>query len=151
MSHNREIETLENLAHDEKWAGNLSAAYGARVKLERIYALEAGNDYTKTRIQNLNQLAGLAVKLKMLDEALLFAKTSVDLASEFPEEIKANSSMLYAAVLAENRRFAEAVVQAENAIAIFEGLRGADDDFVAYRKCDLRRMKDEDTRPYLSL
>lgn len=149
MSIITDIATLESLANDKKWKGDYVGAYQVRTQLEEIYAQKS--QICKGRVQNLNQLVGLAVRIQESGEALRFARTSAELSSDLTEATKANSTMLYAAVLAENRLFNDAVIEAKNAIAMFESLLGVENEFVCYRKRDLVRMQNGDTGPYLDL
>ena len=57
--------------------------------------------------------------------------------------------LMLASVLAERRRFAQAVVYAEDAVAIFTRKHGETNSFVVWRRLDLQEMRLGVVRQYL--
>jgi hypothetical protein len=56
---------------------------------------------------------------------------------------------MLSAVLAEQRKFGEAIANAEAAIAIFAHNHGESNSFVEFRRGDVERMRNRDSQPYL--
>ncbi|QDV18839.1 hypothetical protein Pan153_35000 [Gimesia panareensis] len=147
MSNSSELERLQFLASSRKMEGDFAGALKARQSLEGFY--DENFVDTIQQVQNLNQIANLSILLGDLMEAQRSSRKSVALSVSLPEETKATCLMLLSCVLAESEEFKEATVYAERAIEIFESIFGAENDFVAYRKHDLNRMRQESLGGYL--
>lgn len=147
MSNSIEIERLQTLASSLKMEGDFAGALKVRLTLEGFY--DENFVDTIQQVQNLNQIANLAIHLGELTEAQRSSRKSVALSVLLSEESKATCLMLLSCVLAESEEFKEATVYAERAIEIFESIFGAENDFVAYRKHDLNRMRQKSLGGYL--
>lgn len=147
MSNSIEIERLQTLASSLKMEGDFAGVLKVRQTLEGYY--DENFVDTIQQVQNLNQIANLAIHLGELTEAQRSSRKSVALSVSLPEESKATCLMLLSCVLAESEEFEEATVYAERAVEIFESIFGAESDFVAYRKYDLNRMRQKSLGGYL--
>lgn len=142
---------LEEEAQRLKGAYDYSGALQARLKLEQLH--RQFNEPPVQQSKNLNFIAFLGVHTRNLDEAERAARLCLELyraVAEKKDEKLATYIMMLAAVLAENRKFEEAVIFGEEAVALFARNHGDNDSFVQYRKRDVERMRNKDTRPYLS-
>lgn len=147
MNDSSELIRLRSQASTLKMEGDFAGALKVRLTLEGFY--DENFVDTIQQVQNLNQIANLSINLGDLTEAQRSSRKSVALSVLLSEESKATCLMLLSCVLAESEEFEEATVYAERAIEIFESIFGAENDFVAYRKHDLNRMRQKSLGGYL--
>jgi 2'-5' RNA ligase len=148
---NASLAEIRKQAEDLKRARKFAEALQLRLELEGLYEQEGVN--TLQQSLNLNWIAFLGVHSGNLAEAERAARKCLEVycptASVHDQETLATYHMMLSCVLAELRKFEEAVAEGEQALVLFSHFHGEGDSFVQFRKMDIERMRKKDSAPYL--
>jgi len=141
---------LEKEAQDLKEAGDYFGALRLRLKLEQKH--QQINECQTQQSRNLNYIAFLAIHTGNVNEAERAARRCLELyrpIAKTHDEKLATYVMMLACVLAESRKFEEAVTIGEEGVAMYAKILGKSNSYVQDCEKRIERMRHNDTRPYL--
>ena len=143
------ITELEMSATHHKTIGKPRESYTYRLKLEKLYDKLPG--YAGERVENLKYLAVLAVYCNELEQAERAARKCLELYLPHAKDLEllATFRWMLAVVLAENRKFDEAVPYGMQALVHYIQAHGERSLFAKTCQRDLERMKNKDAGQYL--
>lgn len=145
-----EMSTLERKAYALKDAGDYPGALALRLRLEQM---QSQSDESPTvRALNLNYIAYLGVHTGNLIEAEAAARRCLEFYKPIEKadnERLATYLMMLASVLAEARKFEEAVIYGEQALKAFAYNHKDNDRFLQDTRKRVERMRNKGAGPYL--
>jgi len=141
-----EAEKIRHELHLLSPYGDWEEKLRLRIQMHKCYSREVN---LRERTFNLAHIAKLHRCVGSCRKAIHVARRAAEMNAGKMNSCEATSYMLWACILADCRKFQQAVPIAEHALLIYKTHTKRSDEYLAARRSEIERMKREDSGLYL--